>query len=245
MPVRQWVAGPNAWVAWAATCMTFITTNAEIAWDAECTADSRLIWTHRKFAFRHERLHESIHGAPLSYIAHRYWLLLRLPNGAVVNVSRGMAMEGVSALAYSDSAKTVVLKQVLKFPHVPLLEREVCVLRKLAGLDWSVKVLCFDFSSRSMVTTHAGEPLGPADLLTLCRPVERIGEMVKDLQKLLVEHLDITKQTHDLEAFKKTRREHASGRADRNPHCEPTPWHRGAFTRWPDESDRLQCSQIQ
>ena len=204
--VGQWVGRPNAWVAWAAT-MTFLTSNAEIAWDAECTADSRLIWTNRTFAFIHQRLHESIQGAPLKYIHHRLWLLLRLSNGAIVNVSRGMdsgnvsrmGQIGASAVAYSDSAKTVVLKQVLKWPGQPLVEREVCVLRKLSGLDWSAKLLCFDFASRTMVTTHIGEPLGPVDLLTLRRPVERIGEMVKDLEELSIEHLDITKQTCDLE----------------------------------------------
>ena len=179
----------------ARASMTIISTNADLAWDAECTADSRFIWRDRTFAVKNHRLHHKIRDGPFTYLPQRSWFLLRLSNGAILNVSQGNVgpMHGVSALVYTDSAKTVVVKQTLKFMDMPLVEREACVLRKLSGLDWSAKILCFDPESHTMVTTHVGAPLGPADLLNLHRPVEMIGKLVEDLEKLSIQHLDIAK----------------------------------------------------
>jgi len=120
-------------------------------------------------------------------------MVLRLSNGTLLTLSRARAHGGVTANIYIDAAKSVVLKQATERLQAQSLMHEDCVLRRLARMPWCPERLCFDAQSMTLVTSHVGRPLGPADLLYMPDLLHRMQAILADLGRLQVEHADIVK----------------------------------------------------
>lgn len=168
---------------------------SNLTWDAACTADARVVWSELRFKKSRGRLYRLVNGSKWTYLAFPKSIRMLLPDGTIRTLRSGQTIQaGITSIVYTDSAPTsLVFKQVWKFHEFQPLEREECALRRLAGAARSPRVLCFDAATGAMATSYVGEPLGPADLLTVHRPIEQMLGLVGEMEALGVEHRDIVK----------------------------------------------------
>lgn len=123
----------------------------------------------------------------------------------LLNKSAGDQM-GITSNVYVDSkslnshrhrgtgVQGLVFKQVVKYAQdAQPLEREVCMLRKLAGLSWAPQISCYDHRSYSLITPFVGAPLRLADLLSIPHSVQQMHKILTDMEQLGLEHRDIAK----------------------------------------------------
>ena len=175
---------------------------ADRPWELACNANGSVQWsTPQAFRQAHDRLRVAypFHSAAANASAWLYGLWpgtmrLTLPDGTIRIVRNNGQMTGVTSQVYFDQERTVAVKQVWKYLSAPLVQREACVLRKLASTAWSPKVLCFDAASMVLVTAGTGvRPLGIADLLTVPHVMEKMERIITDMESHGVEHNDIVK----------------------------------------------------
>ena len=171
------------------------TSHSQPAWEVTCdTSSQQLVWQPPADRFR-------VRYGALSQWTGARWTMLRpetislrlLPENRTINVRRKMAQGGMLSFVYVDEDRTLVLKQNVKFLDAQPLQREVCMLRKLSGLSWAPRLICYHDQSGSLITSHAGTPLGPADLLSVPEPIEQMLGILRDMEHRGLAHNDIVK----------------------------------------------------